>query len=196
MNALGPPVEAGGRADEIRPRLQRGAAGELGVLQILDGGKVLVDQRGVSERPQVLGRLQFGGIGREKEQVHVVWDPEADAGMPAGAIEHQHDLLAGTGTRLTRELRELHCKDGDADRRGEMKKGAAGGGVDKAHQIAPREAVLHGGDGPLADRCPHPTQQRFQADAMLVGRPHAPPLDLGVRKGGGHRLQQRPYFFF
>ena len=57
MNALGPPVEAGGRADEIRPALQRGATGELGVLQILDGGKVLVDQRGVSERPQVLGRL-------------------------------------------------------------------------------------------------------------------------------------------
>ena len=57
MNALGPPVEAGGRADEIRPALEGSTAGELRVFQVLDGGEVLVDQRGVGQRPQVLGRL-------------------------------------------------------------------------------------------------------------------------------------------
>jgi len=119
-------------------------------------------------------------------------------GFPPCPIQHQHDLLAGTGPRLTRELRQLHCKDGDADRRwqmGQMKQGAAGGGVDKAHQRAPGKAVLHGGDGPLADRCPHPAQQRFEANAMLVGRPHGPQLDRGVRERRGHRRQQRPYSY-
>lgn len=50
-------MEAGGRANEIRPLLEGGAASELGVFEILDGSEVLVDQRGVGQRPQVLGRL-------------------------------------------------------------------------------------------------------------------------------------------
>lgn len=57
MNALGPPMEASGRANALRLGLQGGAAGKLGVFQVLDGGEMLVDQRGVRQWPEVFGRL-------------------------------------------------------------------------------------------------------------------------------------------
>jgi hypothetical protein len=38
-------MEAGRRADELGPRLQRAAAGKLGVFELLDTGEMLVDQR-------------------------------------------------------------------------------------------------------------------------------------------------------
>jgi len=42
--------------------LERGTARELRILQVLDGGKVLVDQRGIGQRPEVLRWLQLGGV--------------------------------------------------------------------------------------------------------------------------------------
>jgi hypothetical protein len=57
VDLLGPPMEAGGRADAVGLVLEGSAAGELGVFQVLDHGEVLVDQRGVGERPHMLGRL-------------------------------------------------------------------------------------------------------------------------------------------
>jgi len=38
MDAFGPPMKASGRADEIGPLLEGGAALELGIFQVLDGG--------------------------------------------------------------------------------------------------------------------------------------------------------------
>lgn len=93
MNALGPPVKAGGRANKVRLLLERDAASELGVFQVLDGGEMLVDETRVGQRPQMLGRLQLGGVVREKEQVHVVGHAQTQSGMPASAIEHEYDLL-------------------------------------------------------------------------------------------------------
>jgi hypothetical protein len=185
-------MEAGGRADESGPLLEGGAASKLRIFQILDGGKVLVDERGVGQRPEVFGGLQFGRIGWEEEQVDVVGDPQPDARVPARPIEHEHNLLGGTGSRLTRKLGQLDFKDGNAHGRGQMKDGPTGGGMHKTDQVAPREAVLHGGNRTLTDRRPDAPQQRFEPDAMLIGGPQ---LHLGVGEGGRHRLQQRPYFF-
>jgi len=64
--------------------------------------------------------------------------------------------------------------------------------MDEADDVAPLKAVLHHRHRPLTDRRPDAPQQRLQADTMLVGRPQ---LDLGVREGGRHCLQQRSHFF-
>ena len=104
--------------------------------------------------------------------------------MPARPIQHEHDLLVGASTRLTRELRQLHFKHRNADRGGQMEKSAPRRRVHKANEITPGEAMAHHGDGALADRGPHPTQQWLEADAMFIGRP---PLDLRLREGGGDR---------
>jgi hypothetical protein len=123
--------------------------------------------------------------------MHLVGHTQLDAGrFPARPIEHQHNLLGGTGPHLAGEGGELHFNDGDADGRwqmGQMEDGPTRGGMDKADQIPPGEAMLHAGNGPLSNRGPDAPQQRFEADAMFVGRPHSPQLDLCLRKGGGDR---------
>jgi hypothetical protein len=58
-NALGPPMEARRRADEAAAGLQDGAAGGLGLLKIVERREVLVDQRRIGQRPQMLGGLQL-----------------------------------------------------------------------------------------------------------------------------------------
>src|SRR5258708_15097659 len=122
--------------------------------------------------------------------MHMVGHAQRDTGMPARPIEHEHDLLAGTGSRLACEGGELHCKDRNADggwQMGQMEEGPSRSGMDKADQRAPREAMLHGGHGPLPDRGPDPTPQRFEADPMFVGRPQ---LDRRVGKRGRYRLYE------
>ena len=186
-------MEAGRRTDEIGPRLQGSAVGELGVFEVLDAGEMLVDECSVGQGPEMFGGLQFGRVRGQKEQVDVLGDPEVDAGrFPARPIEHQHDLLVGASTRLARELGQLHCKHGDADGGGQMKERPTGGGMDEADEVAPGKAVLHHRHRPLTDRRPDAPQERLQADAMLIGRPQ---LDLGVGERRRHCLQQRPYFF-
>lgn len=172
------------RADAIGSLLKYGAAGELGIFEILNRSEVLVDERGVGQRPQVLGRLQFGGIRRQKEQMDVVGHAEFDAGMPPRTIEHQHDLLGGTGSGLACKLREFHLKDGNTDRRCQVEDRASGGGMHKPDQIAPGKAVLHRGDWPLTNWRPDLAEQWLQADTVFVGGPHFN-LRLGERVSDG-----------
>ena len=110
--------------------------------------------------------------------------PQADAGMPAGAVEHEHNLLGGARPCLTCERGELGFKDRDTDGGGQMEEGPSGGGMDEADQVAPGEAMPHHGNGALADRGPDAPQQRFEADAMFIGGPQ---FDLRLRERGGDR---------
>jgi len=140
VDALGPPMEARGRADHVGLAVQRGAPGELGVLQLLDRGEMAVDQARVGERLQVLGGLQFGGIRRQEEQVHVLGDPQPHARrLPAGAIQDEDDLLGGARAGLTGERCHLHFTERDAHAGGQMKQGPARGGMHTPHQGAPGE---------------------------------------------------------
>lgn len=91
--------------------------------------------------------------------------------MPARAIEDEHDLLAGTGPRLARKLRQLHLEEGNTDCRGQMKEGPTRGGMDTADQVTPGEAMLHDRRGPLPNGRPDAPEQRFEANAMFVGGP-------------------------
>ena len=42
----------------------------------------------------MLGRLEFGRIRRQEEQVDMVGHTQALGAVPARAIQHEHDLLA------------------------------------------------------------------------------------------------------
>lgn len=59
MDLLGLPMEAGRGADEIRPRLESGVAGEVDVFQVLDAGEVSIHKGGVGQRLQMVSGLQF-----------------------------------------------------------------------------------------------------------------------------------------
>jgi hypothetical protein len=84
---------------------------------------MLVNQGSIRERPEVLSWLGLRRVRRKEQQVHVVGHLGAHTGLPAGAVEHEDDLLGGTGLHLTRELRQLHCKHRNADGGGQMKDG-------------------------------------------------------------------------
>src|SRR5260221_3845772 len=97
-DALRPPMEQGRRADEVRARLQPNAARGLGILQRLDAGEVPIDQHGIRQWPQMLRRLQFRGVWRQEQQVDMLGHSHLETGVPASAVEHEHDLFGRTGT--------------------------------------------------------------------------------------------------
>lgn len=70
-----------------------------------------VDQWFIGQWPQVLGRLQLGRIGRQEEQVQTFWNGERLTGMPAGAVEHQHNLLVSARSYGLREMLQGQGKD-------------------------------------------------------------------------------------
>jgi hypothetical protein len=150
-------MKARRRADLLGVALQLGAAGELSVFELLDRGEMAVDQDRVGQRPQVLRRRQFRGIRRQEEHVDVVRHSQVDAGgFPAGPVQHQHNLLGGTGSHLAGELGSFHFKHRNADGGGQMEDGATRGRMDKAdHESARRSGAGRWPRvaGPLGPRC-------------------------------------------
>lgn len=103
-----------------------------------------------------------------------------------------HDLLSGSGPNLARTGRQFHFKQGDADRRGQVKDGAAGRWMDEADQVTPIVAVLHRRSRPRSVETPDGVENRLQAaepDAVLVDGPQ---FDLRPRKRRRDRLDERP----
>ena len=71
------------------------------------------------------------------------------------------------------------------DRRQEPPFGVPSGGTDKATDVEPLVALLHGSNRSLPDRCPDPANEGKQPDPMLVRRPE---LDVGSWVGGADLL--------
>lgn len=124
----------------------------------------------------------------------MVRNPQLGTDVPACAVQDEHDLLAGAGADLACERGELDFEVGIPHPGGQMKDGPSGTGIDEtgmdeADQVAPGKTVLHSSGWPLTHRCPDASEQRFEADAMLIGGPQ---FDVGVGIGRRDRLQQRP----
>src|SRR5262245_46346950 len=96
LEALRPPIETDSRTHKVATGLEGDTARHLGILQLLKGGKVPIEQDGIGERPQMLGRLEFGRIWGQKQQMDVVRHTEALGAVPARAIQDEHNLFAGT----------------------------------------------------------------------------------------------------
>ncbi len=111
-------MEAGGGADEVRTALQGDTAGRLDVFEFVNAGKVTVGQTGVGQRPEMLGGLQLGRVGRQKEQMDMLGHAQLDAGVLAGAVEDQHDLLGRDSAHFGGERGEHGLKQRNVDGRG------------------------------------------------------------------------------
>ncbi len=122
----------------------------------------------------------------------VLGHAECDAGMPAGPVEDEHDLLVRPSADRPREVGQLRREEFGAHCGGQLPNRAARGWVDKADQVAPLVAVLYRGNGPLAGEDPDLLELRLEADAVLV---HRPEFDLGVGERGRYLAQERPKFF-
>lgn len=100
---------------------------------------------------------------------------QLDARMPSRAIEHQDNLLGGTGQHLASERGQFHFKHGDTDGGRQMTDSPTGGRMDEADEVAPVVAVLHGRQRALAVEAPHFVQEGLQADAVLNDGLHVRP---------------------
>ena len=192
MDLAGPPVEARGRTDAVGLSLECGTVRHLGVLELLDAGEMPVDEDVVGQRPEVFGGLEFGRIRRQEQQMDVLGHAQPDAGMPPCAVEYEDDLLLGAGTHRASKRVEFDLEEWDTHRRGQVEDGAPRTGMDKPHEIAPREAVTDDGSRPLSPQRPDAAQHWLEANAVLVGGPE---LDLRLGMGRRYGADERADLF-
>jgi hypothetical protein len=83
---------------------------------------------------------------------------------------------------------KFHLEERDGDAGGQMKDGAARGGMHEPDQIAPGKAMLDWGEGALPVKGPCLPQGRFEADAVLI---HGPQFHRGLRKSCRDLAQER-----
>ena len=147
-----------------------------------------VHEHGVGQWPQMFCRLQFGRIRRQKEQVDMIWHAHALGAVPASPIQDEHDLFARARSHYGGEGRGLSFKKRHAHGRSEVKDGVTGGGMDKAHQVAPRIPMLDRRERAFAVQTPDLAQDRFEPNSMFV---HGPELDSRLWEGRRHLAQER-----
>jgi hypothetical protein len=188
-------METRGRAYQVGSGLQGDAAGGLGVFELVDRGEMAIGERCIGQRPEVFGGLELGRIRRQEEQVDVLRDAHLNAGVPAGAIQDEDDLLGGASTDLARELGQLDREERDGDACRQMNDGAARGRVDKPDEVTPVVAVLDRRRGTPPVEAPDFLENGLQADAVLVSEVDRPALDACLRVRGRDCLDERPQLF-
>lgn len=153
-------------------------------LQVIQRGEDAIGQWLVTQSPEALGWLQLGRVGRQEDQGQALRHDQFMAAMPAGLIEHQHDVDGWSDAHGRGKLRQRLAEQGCRDSGQEQPEGLAGEGMDEGVLIEPLVAGTAGRNGLLAAPVPDPPQDRLEAHPMLVHRPDGDP---GIRSGLGHR---------
>lgn len=139
---------------------------------VLDLGQVAevpVDDGLVDEAPEVLGGLEFGGVGRQVDEPQTLGHAQPRLRVPACAVEQQDDraLAARAGLLRKQGQQALEQRLGDAVADGPV--ALAGGRRHEGGDVEPFVAVMVERSRPLSARGPDPARDRLQPDAVLVG---------------------------
>jgi hypothetical protein len=111
-------VKEGRAAEQGGLPLQGVAAGGKRVFARGERGNVLVAQRIVGTLPQMLGRLQFGGGGRQEDQMKALGDLDHGTGVLPRLVEHEHHALGGTRADRAGKGGQRHAHDRRGEGRG------------------------------------------------------------------------------
>ena len=149
-------MEAGLATEEVAILSESYAALCDDCVEVGERVEVLVGEGLVDVGPEGLGRLQLGGVGRQEDEPDAFGDGER-FGVPSGAVEHEDDDPVASGARLAGEEREGGLEELLVDAGREIPEALAGRRRDEGGDIEPLEAVVAGGDRPLAARRPDPT---------------------------------------
>jgi hypothetical protein len=114
-------VKACRGANALGLALEGSTARQLRLFELLNTVEMAVDEGRIGERPQMFSGLQFWRVGREKQEVDVVRHAQTLRAMPAGAIQDEDDLLAGTRTHGLGKCHEFGFKERHAHGRGQVK---------------------------------------------------------------------------
>lgn len=161
-------MEAGLASDEIAVVGQGHApVGDDGV-EVIERLEVAVDDGFVDMDPEGFGGLQLGGVGRQEDEPDALGHGERQ-GVVSGAVKDEDDDPVAAGAGLAGEEGEGALEELLADAGPEIPEALAGGGRYEGGDVEPFEAVVAAGDRTLAPGRPDPTQDRLQADPVLVG---------------------------
>lgn len=104
-------MEFGGFGDGVLVIVQRAASLRDGSVEIADAVEMFVDERLIDERPQVLGRLELGAVGRLIDESDAVGHWEVFRAVPAGIVEGENNDALAPGAGLPREGFEQFGKE-------------------------------------------------------------------------------------
>ena len=166
-----PPFEEGMCFDLIRVVSENTATLGKNLIEFLQGLEVFIDDRLVRQRPQAFGGLDLWRIRRQEHQFNALWNHQIPGDVPARAVEHQDDVLVGTGADLGGERRQQCAEQGGVDAIGDEPHDLARCWPDEAIKIKPLVAVMTAGGWAAAAWRPDLAQDRLQAEAVFVERP-------------------------
>src|SRR3954447_19636055 len=170
-----PPFEEGMCFDLIRVVSEDTAALGKNLIEFLQGLEVLIDDGFVGQRPQAFGRLDLWRVWRQEHQLNALRNLQIPGDVPARAVEHQDDVLVGTGADLGGKRRQERTEQRGVDTVGdephELARGWPDEAIKEAIKIEPLVAVMAAGGRTATARCPDLAQDRFQSEALFVERP-------------------------
>src|SRR3954453_14435961 len=176
LDRLGPPVELCPETELIA--FEDPATVCDRAFQIGEGLEGLVCERLIQNRPEVLSRLELGRVRGQVGEPEALRHDQVRCGVPAGAVEPEHDDALPSRPGLAGKQRQQRRKERLGDPVRHVPEGLARGWLHEGGDVQPLVAVVAKRDRPLTLGGPHPAQDRLQADAVLV---RGPDLDRLVR---------------
>src|SRR3954471_15031215 len=173
---LGPPVEVCPETELIA--IEASATVCDDAFQIGEGLEVLVGERLIQNRPEVLSRLKLGRVRGQVGEPEALRHDQVRFGLPAGAVEPEHDDAIPSRPGLTGKQRQEPCEERLGHPVRDVPEGLARGRLHEGGDVQPLVPVMTQRDRPLTFGRPHPPDDRLQPEAVLV---RGPDLDRLVR---------------
>src|SRR5215207_5494278 len=154
------------------------------VLEISKRREVLVSEWLVEDGPEVFGGLKLGRVRGQVDGPDPIRHSQVGRGVPAGAVEPdprvkpEDDDAIPSRPGLARKQGQQRRKERLGDPVRDGPEGLARDWLHEGGDVQPLVAVVTQRDRPLAFGRPDPTQDRLQADAVLI---RGPDLDRRVR---------------
>src|SRR4051812_31745603 len=165
----GPPVEVCAGFELIV--IENATALGHNLLEISKRREVVVGEWLVEDGPEVLSRLKLGRVRGQVDGPDPIRHSQVGRGVPAGAVEPEHDDAIPSRPGLTRKQRQQRRKERLGHPVRDVPEGLARDRLHEGGDVQPLVPVVAQRDRPLAFGRPHPSDDRLQPNAVLICGP-------------------------